>query len=142
MAINAAPMTLSWQGPTQAKVGDIINVTLNAQTAQALNGLDLQLRYDPAVFKALDVTEGSFLKQKNSQSGFDKTVDAASGLVQLNLSGAEGVSGSGSIATLVLQVLAARSPAQISLAQATPTGSGGEAQAVGALPPFNLTVLP
>jgi general secretion pathway protein D len=141
-AINAAPMALSWQGPTQAKVGDIINVTLNAQTAQALNGLDVQLRFDPAVFKMLDVSEGSFLKQKNIQSGFDKTIDAASGQVQLNLNGAEGVSGSGSIATLVLQVLAARAPAQISLSQVTPTGSGGEAQAVGALPPFSLTVLP
>jgi general secretion pathway protein D len=139
----AGPVVLSWQGPSQAKVGQLVSLTLNAQSAQALGRMEMQVNFDPAVWKAVDVTEGSFLKQNNMQSSFVKTIDQPGGQIQLDVTGTgAGASGSGSVATLVFEALAADPQAAISVGRMTPTAPGGEEVAATVPEPHVIAVAP
>jgi general secretion pathway protein D len=140
----AQPMALTWQGPAQAKPGDTITLTLNTQSAQPVNGLGLLVTYDPAVLKALDVNEGGFLRQNNAQPTMTKSIDQDSGQIQVDVSeaSAQGVSGTGSIVSLVFQALAASPQSQIAVGRIAPVGPGGEALPVTAPEPFAISVAP
>src|SRR5512139_1933327 len=139
----AGPVVLSWQGPSQAKVGQLVSLTLNAQSAQALGRMEMQVNFDPAVWKAVDVTEGSFLKQNNMQSSFVKTIDQAGGQIQLDVTGTgAGASGSGSVATLVFEALAADPQASISVGRMTSSAPGGEEVAATVPEPHVIAVAP
>ncbi|HEX8979156.1 MAG TPA: secretin N-terminal domain-containing protein [Parasulfuritortus sp.] len=140
----AQPMALTWQGPGQVKPGDTVRLTLNAQSAQPVKDLDLKVNFDPTVFKAIDATEGGFLMQGSPPATFNKTIDQASGSVDVNVTGngTGGVSGSGGVVTLVLQALAASSSSQIAVSQASPVGPGGDPVPVAAPEPFSITVSP
>jgi len=137
-------MALTWQGPAQAKPGDIVTLTLNGQAAQPINGLGLLVTYDPAVFKALNVNEGGFLRQNNAQPTMTKSIDQDSGQIQVDISGAakEGASGTGSIVSLLFQALAASPQSQIAVGRIAPVGPGGEALPVTAPEPFAISVAP
>jgi general secretion pathway protein D len=147
-AAQPAPATeavvLSWQGPGQAKPGETINLTLNAQSAQATSRMGLVVSYDPRVFKALDVTEGDFLKQNNTQTTFSKTIDQASGQIRVDLAGVgpDGVSGTGSVVTLSFEALAAKPQSQIVVGRLVPGGPGGEELAASVPAPHIVTVTP
>lgn len=135
---------LSWQGPNQAKVGDSISVTINAQSSQRINNLGFVVGFDPAVLKAVDVVEGSFLKQGSAQSTFVKDIDQAGGQITLDGTGGgtAGTSGAGSLATLVFQVIAPRPQAQITVSQFRASAAGGEAVASTAIGPHLVDATP
>lgn len=141
---TANPITLSWQGPAQVKPGDTVSLTLNIQSQQSVNSLGLQVGFDPGIFKALDVVEGGFLKQNNTQSTLNKSIDQASGQIQLDASagGSDGVSGSGSLVTLVFEATTASPSSQIVVSRLTPSGPGGEALPASTPDPFVITVVP
>jgi general secretion pathway protein D len=147
-APQPAPATeavvLSWQGPRQAKPGETISLTLNAQSAQAVSRMGLLVSYDPGVFKALDVTEGDFLKQNNTQTTFTKTIDQASGQIRVDLAGIgpDGTSGTGSVVTLAFEAIAAHPQSQIVVGRLVPGGPGGEELAVSLPAPHVITVTP
>lgn len=123
----AGAVVLSWQGPGQAKLGEVISLTLNAQSAEALSRLDLLVSFDPTVLRALDVTEGGFLKKNNAQTTFSKTIDQAGGQILVDVSGMEpaGASGTGSVFTLSFEAIAGHPQSQIAVGRATPSGPGG-----------------
>ena len=126
-----APLTLSWQGPAQAKAGEIISLTLNAQAAQALGSLGLLVSFDPSVLKAVAVEDGGFLKQSDPQSAFTKTIDQNSGQILLDVAGqgSEGASGTGSLVTLTFEAIAVKPHSQISVGRIAATAPGGESLA-------------
>lgn len=136
-------VVLSWQGPVQATAGEAISVTLNAQSAQAVGGMGLLVSYDPAVLRAVDVTEGSFLRQNNTQTTFTKTIDEASGQIRVDLAGIgpDGVSGSGSVVTLSFEALAADPQSQIAIGRLTPSSPAGEELAATVPAPHSLKVV-
>lgn len=136
------PMVLSWQGPSQAKVGDRISVTINTQSPQRVNNLGFHIGFDPAVLKAVDVVEGDFLRQSNLTSSFRKNVDHENGKITVDLAGADrkGASGAGSVAILVFEVLAAKPQSQIVASQITSSGAEGEALAFIAPAPHSVEV--
>jgi general secretion pathway protein D len=123
----AGAVVLSWQGPTQAKPGDTISLTLNAQSAEALSRLDLLVSFDPAVLRALDVTEGDFLRQGGQPSTLVKTIDQAGGQILVDISGlgSDGASGTGSVVTLSFEAIAEHPQTQITLGRAAPSAPGG-----------------
>jgi general secretion pathway protein D len=137
-------VVLSWQGPAQAKPGDTISLTLNAQSAEALSRLDLLVSFDPAVLRAVDVTEGGFLRQGDQQSALVKTIDQASGQILVDVSGmgADGVSGTGSVATLVFEAIAEHPQTLIAVGRAAPSSPGGGALVVTLPQPHVITVAP
>ena len=137
-------MQWSWQGPAQVKPGETVRLTLNGQSSQLVHGMKLAVNYDPNVFKAVDVTEGGFLRQNNMQTTFTKNIDQSNGLIQLDLSGtgADGASGSGTIATLIFQALDNKGESQISVSQVTPVAPGGAPVSTNTIEPFTVTVSP
>ena len=144
LSAPATPVTLSWQGPAQVKLGDTLNLTLNAQSQQPVGSLGVQVNFDPAVFKAVDVVEGSFFKQGNQQPVLNKTIDQANGQIQLDLSrgGSAGASGTGSLVTLVFEAIAAQPKSQIVVDRLAPSNPGGEALTATPPAPHVIEVVP
>lgn len=137
-------VVLAWQGPSQVKPGETVSLTLNAQSAEALSRLDLLVSFDPTVLRAVDVTEGGFLRQGDQQSALVKTIDQASGQILVDVSGmgADGASGTGSVATLVFEAIAEHPQTQIAVGRATPSSPGGGGLAVTLPQPHVITVAP
>ena len=107
--------------------GDTISLTLNAQSAEALSRLDLLLNFDPTVLRAIDATEGNFLRQNNAQTTFSKAIDQAGGQVLVDIAGTgpDGASGSGSAVTLSFEAIAEHPQTQITVGRAAPSAPGG-----------------
>lgn len=137
-------VTLTWQGQRQAKPGETISLILNAQSAQAMNGTELLVSYDPDVFRAVDVVEGGFFRQNDTSSTFSKTIDQASGQIQVEVAGTtpEGTSGTASLVTLVFEATAARPQSQILVGRMTAFDPAGEELAVTPPQPHLITVAP
>ena len=57
---------------TQVEKGDTFTLHLNAEEITDLAGWQGDIVFDPAVLKANNITEGSFLKQKNGRTFFRK----------------------------------------------------------------------
>jgi general secretion pathway protein D len=126
-AATMSPLVLSWQGPTQAKVGELINLTLNTQSVQGMNNVGLRVSFDPAVFKAVEVVEGDIMKKNNIQSKMTQTINQASGQIEVDLAGhsARGAAGEGSVVTLTLEAIGEAPQSQITLSRIEPTRIGG-----------------
>jgi general secretion pathway protein D len=134
---------LTWLGPSQAKVGERINVVLNAQSTQVLKSLALTLDYDPAVLRALDVTDGGFLAQSGAPSQFNKDLGTGSGAISFTLgsAAAAGASGAGVVASAVFEVLSAAGPTQLKASRAVATDTNGVEIPVNAGTPFTLETM-
>lgn len=145
-AVRAAPaaaaLALSWQGPNQARVGDRISLTLNTPSSQGVESLGFLVGFDPTVLRAIDVTEGDFLKQSHMPSNLSKTIDQASGQVLVDLSGtgSDVANAGGSVATLVFEVIGAAPQSQITVSRIASSGAGGEVLAFAAPEPHVLAV--
>ncbi len=140
----ADPVTLSWQGPAQVKPGDTVKLTLSAKSVQAMNRLDLLVSFDPDVFKAVDVLDGGVLQPDKMPSVLSKTIDQASGQIQLEISGmgAAGARGTGSLVTLVFEAIAANAHSQIVVGRLAASGSGGEVLTTASPNPHVIEVVP
>lgn len=140
--VAAIPLALAWQGPDNAKVGDIINLTLNTQSAQALRNLGFVVGFDPTVLKASEIIGGDFLQQNNSQSKLSKTIDQASGQIMVDMSGMApaGTTGSGSLVTIAFEVTRAVPRSQITVGRVVPLGASGEVLAFAAPNPYSIVV--
>jgi len=122
-------MSFSWQGPAQAKVGDRFTLTLSTRAAEPVRDLEFLLGFDPAALKAVEVAEGSFLKQQNLPSNFTRDINQSSGQITLELAGTgdQGAKGAGSVAAITFEVLAASAHSEISVSRVAPSGASGEA---------------
>jgi general secretion pathway protein D len=141
-APSTQPVIVTWQGPNQAKIGEKISVTLNAQSSQPLKTIALALGYDPAMLRPVDVSEGDFVNQAGLPSVFVKNAAEGSGEVLLELTNpsAAGSSGAGTLATVVFEVIGGKGTAQVKATQASATGAGGEPVAVNVTAPFSIEV--
>lgn len=137
-----SPMVLSWEGPSQANVGDKISLTLNLQSPQGMNNLGLKVNFDPAVLKVVDVVEGNILKQNNMQSSFTKAINQDIGQIGVSMSGhsTRGVVGDGSVVTLMFEVTGAVPQSQVTLSRLAPTRAGGHGLAYSAPEPYSIAV--
>ena len=127
-AAAVQPMSFSWQGPAQAKIGERFTLTLNAQSAEAVRNFEFLLGFDPVALKAVEAVEGSFLKQQKVPSNFTRDINQPSGQITLELSGSaeQGAKGAGSVATITFEVLAASARSEVSVIRLSPTGASGE----------------
>lgn len=144
VATDASPapsLAFSWQGPKEAKVGDKISLTLNAQSDQGLKSLGFLVGFDPQVLKAVDAVEGNFLKQNNAQATLTKVIDQASGQIRVDLAGtaSAGPTGGG-VVTVMFEVTRAAPQLQITTSQIHPLGANGEALDFKAPAPYAIAV--
>jgi general secretion pathway protein D len=138
----AQPVVLSWQGPAQAKPGEHISLTLNVQSSQPAHSVSAVLAYDPALLRAVDATEGDFVRQSGNQSVFRQQVDEKAGQVMLELAAASGAaSGAGAVATVEFEVLAP-GKALLAARDIKALDASGEPLAVTASAPPSVQVQP
>ena len=132
----AAMLMPSLQGPSQATVGDKLNITFGVIGGPALSAVNAVIRYDATVVRAVNVAEGDVLKKSAAQVRFDRNIDEGAGTVALNLTAAEGgmAPGGGNLAVISFEVLAGGN-ANVGLKSLTATGLGGNpVQASNATP--------
>lgn len=86
-----------------ARLGELVNVTVQMTGAVDLASAPMKLRYDQKLLKLMEVSKGGLLGG-NDQVNFAR--DLSAGTVRLNrLPGAGGVNGSGSLVTLTFMAL-------------------------------------
>jgi general secretion pathway protein D len=84
-------------------------VNVNVETVQDLFGAPMKIGYNGKVLKLMDVRRGAFLAQDGEQVTFTKTITEEPGgaIISLNrVAGSGGVSGSGTLVTLLFQAIA------------------------------------
>jgi general secretion pathway protein D len=96
-------------GPTSAKVGDVVRVGVQLDSAVGLRGLPLQLSFDKDVLSLLKVEEGGYFSQNGEKTSFTQTIQAADGVARAGVlrSGATSTSGKGTVYTLQFKALKA-----------------------------------
>jgi general secretion pathway protein D len=115
---NGPPLLLTWLGPFRVKVGEEFNVTLRMNSPADLRTLPLEIRFDPQVLSFVDAQAAEFA-QKNGVAVQVTSVDAATGLIRLELRTGESrtLRGQGDLLTLRFSSLAAWKQAQLTIAK-------------------------
>lgn len=128
-AAAAGSVGLSWQVPTQVKVGEQFSAVLRLSSQNALRGMPLLVGFDPQALQVVSVTEGDFFKQGNARTTFSQRVDPAQGkifiaAVRQSAAGTDaGVNGNGGLVTLTFKTLKPGAAAKILLLSASPEPS-------------------
>jgi len=138
-----APLTLTWQGASTAKVGDQFKIVVNAQAGSKVVDVPLKVAYDTAALEVVEVSEGDFLKGNNARTVFSSNVDPSEGQVSLDISqpDLEGTAGRGSLAVLTFKVTAANSQVPISISGSA-VNAEGDSVPVRLPAPHNVALLP
>jgi hypothetical protein len=138
-AVTAKPLTISWQGPKQAKIGDKIILSLNAPSTKGVKTLELHAGFDPTVLKVVEVMEGDSLRRNKEPSKLTQTVDTEGGDISISMAGS-GAVGQASVVTLIFEVLSAVPESSVSVSSIAATGAGGEEIPFAMPDPHNLAV--
>lgn len=136
-ALSAAQ--LRWQGPSEAKVGEVFSVQLIMQADQAIVSLPIAVGFDNRTLQVVGVTEGEYLRQGGAATNFSSRVDPNGQILMTAArSGEGGATATGVVATISFRALTAADSSRIQLLTATPVGMGG--RFVSVAPPAPLAV--
>lgn len=126
MAEYPTAVELTWKGPKEIKRGESFQLALQLKANAGLLGLPFQIAYDPAVLKVVEISEGDFFKQENTQTSFVSNVDAAGGKVfgEVTRSGTTGALGNYTLSTITFKALIDVPKTEVKLLSATPVGVG------------------
>jgi general secretion pathway protein D len=124
--VSASPISLSWQGPNQGKVGDKITLALNAKSTQGVKALAFHVEFDSSVLKAVDVAEGDSMKRNNASSTFSKKIDQEAGDIEVDLVG-RGADGAGKVFALTFEVIGTSEESTVSFSSVSALGESGQA---------------
>lgn len=114
-------VSLSWDGPSQVRAGELFAAVLRLTSSTPLSALPLLIGYDPAVVQVASVLEGDFLRQGGGQTAFSNRVDPITGRVFLGDVRQNGaVNGAGSVVTIQFKALQSGTQAKIRLLSITP----------------------
>lgn len=121
-----APLTLTWQGASTAKVGNEFKIVINAQAGSKVVDVPLKVAYDTSALEVVEVSEGDFLKGSNAKGVFTSNVDPSGGEISLDISqpDLEGTAGRGSLAVLTFKVTAVNSQVPISISGSAVNAEG------------------
>ncbi|MFD0668899.1 secretin N-terminal domain-containing protein [Ramlibacter sp. MAHUQ-53] len=138
----AAGATLAWEGPPNARAGDLVTLKLLARAEAPVASLPVTLGFDPRVLQVVAVTAGDFLRQGGTASGFTSRVDPAG---QVHLGGASTVPpgpdapAPGVLASVQWRVLsAAGGTTRVQVLNAAPLGAQAAPLLPGLPPPHML----
>jgi hypothetical protein len=111
---SAPPAQVIVSAPTAAMQvgGPAYTVPVTITGVQQVGTVTLTLTYNPAVLKAVSVNQGTFLQQGGLTTTFAPKIDATAGRIDIAISrpaGANGASGTGLVAAISFQAVAAGS---------------------------------
>lgn len=138
------PTTLSFQGPSQVKVGSVFAVQLAVQPGEAVTSIPMALTFDPKVLEVVSITEGDFLKQGGATTSFSNRIDKGSGQVfaTVTRAGKDGATVPGNIMNINLRALALANESRFAMTAVAPIGLGGRATNTAPPAPLTLSVRP
>jgi general secretion pathway protein D len=115
---------LGWVGPTKAKVGEIVELGLQIESADALRAASLQLSFDASEFEMRGIEDGLYFS-KDNKGAFSKSGDGSSGRISVGISSPEGeaAKGAGKLLTVKLRALKEAAEAKVGLIAVTPIGA-------------------
>jgi general secretion pathway protein D len=137
-AAAPSPIAFTWTGPAQAKVGDKITLSVNAQSLQGVKALGFEVGFDPGVLKAVGVSEGDAMKHNNATASLNKTIDQTAGSVSVDLKGS-GAPAGGSVVALTFEVIAPAQGTSVTLSSINATTDSGETQSPTEPVPFSIS---
>jgi general secretion pathway protein D len=142
-AAASGAVSARWQGPVQAKVGDIFALQLVMQSDQPLVSVPLAVGFDPRTLQVTSVLEGEFLRQGGGHTTFASRVDPSGQvLITGTRAGDSGATSTGVFVTLNFRVTATPAPeARIPLLTIAPIALGGRSAAVAPTLPHVLRVV-
>lgn len=106
---EASPRVVMTASTLQPMANSMVTVNVNVETVQDLFAAPMKIGYNGKVLKLMDVRRGAFLAQDGEQVTFTKSITEEPGgaIISLNrVAGAGGVSGSGTLVTLLFQAIA------------------------------------
>ncbi len=138
---NAPALILNWMGPFRVKVNEEFNVVLRMNSQADLRTIPLEIRFDPAVLAFVDAQPGEFA-QRSGASVQVTSVDAAAGLIKLEVRSAESRSlrGQGDLVSLRFSPLEAWKQAQLVIAKPEVRDEAGGLTALIRSQPLTLRV--
>ncbi len=92
----------------EAQPGGTVTLNLQVENANDVFAAPLRIKFDPNVLRVSEVTRGGFLAGDGQEVLFTRNILNDTGDVSVNLSrmpGNAGVSGSGTLVTLIFQVI-------------------------------------
>ena len=95
-------------GGLEVTAGGSVTVSLAVENVTDLFSAPLRFKFDPNVLRLDEVTRGNFLSGDGRDVLFTRNIQNSTGDVTINLrrnTGASGVSGSGTLVTLIFQVI-------------------------------------
>ena len=140
VAVNGPLPALHLVGPSGAKVGDVVRVSIDLDSAVGLRGLPLQLSFDKDSLSLLKVEEGSYFSQGGEKTSFTQSIQAADGVARAGVlrNGTTPASGKGNVYNLQFKALKAGT-ATVAVTGVNAIGVGNEV-VVPAPPPLTFTV--
>lgn len=124
---NAAEPELTWRGAASAKVGETLQVALDATGLPRLKALPLTVRYDPLVLRFVGAELGN-LAQQAGAADIAPRADPATGRLDIAMSfrKPEQLSGSGTLVNLSFAANTARAQTRLVVAQIDIKAEGGQ----------------
>jgi general secretion pathway protein D len=121
----------AWRGPSEARVGDNVSLTLNVDSAAQVSSIPLLIGFDPADLEITGASEGDFLRQGGATQ-FRPQIDQSAGRAFVEIARTSGAAqGSGSVLNVSFRALRAKEVSVRLLAiTPNPAPTGG----VGTLP--------
>lgn len=103
------PLALNWSGPAALGAGEEAIIELQVQTGQPLRSSTLQVAYDPATLKVLEVLEGDLLQRDSAPTSFSPRLDEHAGTLftAQSRSASHGAMGEGSLLRVRVRALEA-----------------------------------
>ena len=124
-AANAVRLLVTPPGPELAVGGGPYTVPVSVSNVPRVSTLSVTITYNPALLRVRSVQEGSFMRQGGVQASFTQQIDPVAGRVDITVVRSQdvvGASGTGLVAALVVEPIAAGS---------TSFGTAGTATAPG-----------
>lgn len=136
---------LTWQGPVQAKVGEIFTLQLQIQSDQSISNLPLSLSFDTKALQLIGVNEGGFLKQGNRKTNFTSRVDPNGSIfisTTLLGDGANTSNSNGSVMTINFKAISTSETSTVQILSITPNNANGQIVSTQLPTPFSIKILP
>ncbi|MBC3873728.1 hypothetical protein H8K55_09015 [Undibacterium sp. LX15W] len=134
---------LTWQGPTQTKVGEIFTLQLQMQSDQSINSLPLNLSYDTKALQLVGVSEGTFLKQGGAQTNFTSRVDPNGPIfISTTRLGDGSATSNGIVMIINFKAIATSEASTVQVLSVTPTTAIGQIVSTALPTPFSIKILP
>ena len=134
-AAASGPPVLSWDGPTEVKVGDEFDVSLALDSALPLTQLRTQVRYDAVALELVSATAGSLVGSAAPH------VETPRGVAMLDATATAetAVSGSGALLVMHFRALVPRTATTLSARLAASSAQGGAG--IPTAPPLSISII-